>query len=135
MSILSPYLLFDGSCETAMTFYQSCLGGDLAITEVGNSPVRDTMPASLHGKVLNAHLKSANLDLYASDRLSQNETPVRGNRVCLFLHASSFAELEPYFKKLSDGADVTNPPAQIPVGVYAALNDKFGVRWMFMARS
>ena len=135
MSILAPYLLFDGSCESAMTFYQSCLGGDLTITKVGNSPIRDAVPASQHGKALNAHLKSVNLELFSSDWLAQDETPVRGNTVCVFLHAGSFAELEPQFKKLSVGADVTNPPKKMPVGVYAALNDKFGVRWMFMANN
>lgn len=135
MTILAPYLLFDGTCENAMAFYQSCLGGDLTITKVGDSPAKDAFAANQHAKVLNAHLKSTSLELFASDWLARDETPVHGNTVCLFLHANSFAELEPLFEKLADGADVTNPPKAMPVGVYAALNDKFRVRWMFLSNN
>ena len=86
-------------------------------------------------RTLNAHLKSVDLELFSSDWLAQDETPVRGYTVCIFLHARSFAELEPQFKRLSVGANVTNPPKELPVGVYAALNDRFGVRGMFMANN
>jgi uncharacterized glyoxalase superfamily protein PhnB len=30
---LTPFLLFDGNCAEAMAFYQSCLNGELTITE------------------------------------------------------------------------------------------------------
>ena len=31
---LTPFLLFNGNCAEAMTFYQSCLGGDLTLQNV-----------------------------------------------------------------------------------------------------
>jgi len=41
------------------------------------------------------------------------------------------SELKAIFEKLSVGANVTDPLRVEPFGTYGALNDKFGVRWMF----
>lgn len=41
---LTPYLLFDGNCAEAMTFYQACLGGELTITKIGDSPMKGQYP-------------------------------------------------------------------------------------------
>jgi PhnB protein len=131
MMTLMPYLLFDGKCKEAMEFYQSCLGGELNLTKVKDSPAKDQMPAINQDKVLNAHLASSKLEISASDWLALNETPVRGNTVCLFLSGGTFAELHALFEKLSAGANVTNPLSATFFGVYGALNDRFGVRWMF----
>jgi PhnB protein len=35
------------------------------------------------------------------------------------------------FERLSEGAEVTDPLKEQFFGTYGALNDKFGVRWMF----
>ncbi len=131
MMKLTPYLLFDGKCREAMEFYRSCLGGKLTLTAVKDSPAKDRMQASQQDKVLNAYLSAGSLEISASDWLARNETPVRGNTVCLFLSGGSFEELKVLFDKLSEGAEVTNPLKEVFYGVYGALNDRFGVRWMF----
>ena len=38
---LAPFLLFDGTCAEAMDFYQGCLGGQLTVTKLGDTPMRD----------------------------------------------------------------------------------------------
>src|SRR5438874_9777055 len=55
---LTPFLLFDGNCAEAMAFYQSCLNGELSITKVANTPMKNQMPPEKHHKVAHAHLKS-----------------------------------------------------------------------------
>ena len=40
----TPFLLFDGNCAEAMTFYQKCLGGDLTLTKLGDTPMKATCP-------------------------------------------------------------------------------------------
>jgi PhnB protein len=100
---------------------------------VKDSPVKDQMPPVQLDKTLNAHLKSGNLEISASDWLRLDETPVRGNTVCLFLSGETFQELKVLFEKLSDEAEVTDPLKEMFFGIYGALNDKFGVRWMFRA--
>jgi PhnB protein len=135
MTTLSPYLLFEGTCREAMDFYRSCLGGELTLTVVKDSPLKEQMPASQHDKVLNARLKSSSMDISASDWLRPDRTPIRGNRACLYLSGGTFKELKSLFEKLSDGADVTDPLSQQFFGTYGALDDKFGVRWMFHTHS
>jgi len=131
MTTLTPYLLFNGTCREAMEFYQSCFGGELTLTKVKDSPAKDHMPAIQQEKVLNARLKKGNLEISASDWLALDETPVRGNTVCLFLSGGTLGELKALFEKLSAGADVTDPLKPMFFGTYGALNDQFGVRWMF----
>lgn len=135
MTRLMPYLLFDGKCSEAMEFYQSVLGGELTVTKVKDSPARNQMQAFQQEKVLNAYLQSSGLEISASDWLALNAAPIRGNTggntVCLFLSGGSYQDLKTLFNKLSLGAEVTNPLKEIVVRFYGALNDKFGVRWMF----
>lgn len=131
MTRLIPYLLFDGKCREAMEFYKSVFGGELMLTKVKDSPARDQMQAFQQEKVLNAHLQSGGLEISASDWLALNETPIRGNTVCLFLSGGTFQDLKTVFDRLSQGAEVTNPLKEVFFGVYGDLNDRFGVRWMF----
>ncbi|PYY12048.1 MAG: VOC family protein [Acidobacteria bacterium] len=131
MTTLTPYLLFDGKCRQAMEFYRSCLGGELIVTAVKDTPAKEQMPTTQHDKVLNARLRSGNLAISASDWLRPDRTPIRGNTLCIYLSGGNFQELKALFAKLSEGAEVTDPLSEQFFGVYGALNDKFGVRWMF----
>jgi PhnB protein len=131
MTSLTPYLLFEGKCQQAMEFYKSCFGGELTATKVKDSPARDFMPAVQQEKILNARLKSGKLEISASDWLMPDRTPIRGNTVCLYLSGGTFEELKALFERLSERAEVTDPLKEQFFGTYGALNDKFGVRWMF----
>jgi PhnB protein len=133
MTTLTPYLLFDGNCHEAMTFYQSCFGGELTAKKVKDSPAKDHMPPVQFDKTINARLKSGNLEISASDWLRLDQTRVPGNTVCLYLSGGTLPELKSFFEKLSQGAEVTDPLQEMFFGVYGALNDRFGVRWMFTA--
>jgi PhnB protein len=131
MTTLTPYLLFDGKCQQAMEFYNSCFGGDLAVTKVKDSPAKDFMAAFQQDKIVNARLRNGKLEISASDWLRPAQTPIRGNTVCLYLSGGTLEELKTLFERLSDGAEVTDPLKEQFFGTYGALNDKFGVRWMF----
>src|SRR6266700_5313717 len=131
MTTLTPYLLFDGKCQQAMEFYKFCFGGELAETKVKDSPAKDFMAAFQQEKIVNARLRSGQLEISASDWLRPDRTPIRGNTVCLYLSGGTFEELKTLFERLSEGAEVTDPLKEQFFGPYGALNDKFGVRWMF----
>lgn len=131
MPTLTTYLLFDGQCRQAMEFYKSCFGGELRITQVKDSPAKQWMPAAQQDKVINARLRSEKMDISASDWLRPDRTAIRGNTVCLYLSGGSLRELKSLFEKLSEGAEVTDSLKEQFFGTYGALNDKFGVRWMF----
>ncbi len=131
MTTLSSYLLFDGNCRRAMEFYRSCLGGELILVLVKDTPAKQRMSESQHDKVLNARLRGRTFDISASDWLRPDQTPIRGNTTCLYLSGGTFQELKSLFEKLSEGAEITDSLNQQFFGAYGALNDQFGVRWMF----
>ena len=131
MTTLTPYLLFDGKCQQAMEFYKSCSGGELAATKVKDSPATDFMPAVQQEKIVNARLRKGKMEISASDWLRPAQTPIRGNTVCLYLSGGTLEELKGLFERLSEGAEVTDPLKEQFFGTYGALNDRFGVRWMF----
>lgn len=131
MTTLSTFILFNGNCQQAMEFYKICFGGELIQTSIGQSPMKNAFPENMHSKIVNARLVAKNVDISASDWLRPTQTPVKGNMVCLYLSGGTPAQLKTLFDKLSEGADVTDPLRVEPFGVYGALNDKFGVRWMF----
>ena len=131
---LTPYLLFNGNCREAMEFYKTCLGGELELTKVKDSGAKDHLPAFQQEKVVNAKVRSGIMEISASDWLRPDKTPVRGNTVCIYLSGGSFDSLKTLFERLSEGAEVTDPLRSQFFGVYGALNDKFGVRWMFVSQ-
>ena len=129
MTTLTPYLLFDGKCQQAMEFYKSCFGGELAATKVRIlQPKISCLPLSTRKSSMPG---SEMASWRFPDWLRPAQTPIRGNTVCLYLSGGTLEELKTLFERLSDGAEVTDPLKEQFLGTYGALNDKFGVRWMF----
>ena len=56
MLACTPFLLFDGNCAEAMTFYHQCLGGELTLTRLGDTPMKDQFPVEKHDRIIKAHL-------------------------------------------------------------------------------
>jgi PhnB protein len=130
---LTPYLLFDGNCAEAMTFYQSCLGGELTLTKVSDTPVKDQTPPEQHNKITYAHLKSGAIEFSATDWLHRTRVPKQGNTVALYLNGGKYSELKAIFDKLSVGApkELLDELRDLPFGTYGHLADKYGVHWFF----
>jgi PhnB protein len=130
---VTTYLLLDGNCKEALEFYHSVFGGELTLTTVGESPMKAMFPPAFHARVVNARLKGALVDISASDWLSPSEKPLMGNMVCFYVSGGTPEQTTTIFQKLAQGANVTDPLTEQPFGLYGALNDRFGVRWMFHA--
>ena len=130
---LCPFLLFDGNCAEAMRFYQSCLGGELEITLVRDTPMKDHAPETLHDKVAYAHLRSDSIEISATDWQHQTRLPRQGNTVGLYLSGGAHPELKDVFDKLAVGADpnLLDELRELPVGIYGHLADRYGVHWFF----
>jgi PhnB protein len=130
----TPFLLFDGNCAEAMTFYNECLGGELAMTKLGDSPMKDMLPPEKHGRIINAHLKSGELEISATDWMASHEfDPVQGNTTAIFVTGDSYDELKPVFDKLKDGTNNTRLQElhDMPFGTYGQFYDRYGVQWIF----
>lgn len=51
----TPYLLFDGNCAEAMTFYRDCLGGTLVLAKLGDTAMKVRFPSEQHGRIINKY--------------------------------------------------------------------------------
>ncbi len=133
MMNLTPFLLFDGKCAEAMAFYQSCLGGDLTITRLGDTPMGNDAPPEQQHKVTYAHLKCDSVELSATDWLHPTRVPTPGNTVAVYLQAEDYGELRAAFDKLAVGADeeLLDDLRDMPFGSYGHLADRYGVHWFF----
>lgn len=130
----TPFLLFDGNCAKAMTFYHQCLGGELTLTKLGDTPMKDQFPSDKHDRIINAYLKSGALEISATDWMAAPEfDPVEGNMFAIFITGSSYDELKPIFDKLKDGENNERLQElhEMPFGVYGQFYDKYGVQWIF----
>ena len=130
---LSPFLLFEGNCAQAMAFYQSCLGGDLTITRVRDTPMAGQMPAEQQEKVVYAQLKNGPIEFSATDWLHRTRKPKQGNTVAMYVNGADYTELRAVFDKLAVGADgdLLDDLRDMPFGTYGHLADRYGVHWFF----
>jgi hypothetical protein len=91
-----------------MSFYYQCLGGELTITKLGDTPMKDRFPSHQHERIINAHLKSEAVEFSASDWMaSPSHGPVRGNMSALFVTGDSYEELQPIFLRALGMATTT----------------------------
>jgi PhnB protein len=127
MAPIHSYLRFNGNAKEAFAFYQSCLGGELTITTVGNSPMAAYMPEK-KDQVFHAQLKHGDLVLLGSDMVGE-EGLIKGNSMVLTLVCTSKDEAERLFPKLSAGGKIGHPLSEQPFGGIGDFSDKFGVDW------
>jgi PhnB protein len=130
---LTPFLLFEGNCAEAMTFYQACFGAELTLTQVSDMPTKDQFPPQHQHKIANAHLKSGAIEFTATDWLHPTRAPRQGNMVAMYINGGKYSELRAIFDKLSVGADkaLLDDLRDLPFGSYGHLADKYGVHWFF----
>jgi PhnB protein len=130
MAKLNAYLTFSGNCKEAMEFYKSCLGGELTLMTVGESPMAAQTPVAMRDSIMHSLLTSGSINLMASDMMGQGEFKP-GNTIHLCLVCESKEEIERLFAKLSQGAQAVRPLKEEFFGTYGDLTDKFGFGWMF----
>ena len=129
-----PFLLFDGNCAEAMTFYHKCLGGELILTRLGDTPMREQFPPDKHERIINANLKSGAIEFSATDWMAAPAyEPQYGDIFAIFVVGDGYDELKTVFDKLSEGAqsDRFQPLHDMPFGTYGQFFDKYGIHWIF----
>ncbi|RKR05412.1 PhnB protein [Flavobacterium sp. 90] len=130
MTTINSYLTFNGNCREAMTFYKECLGGELVIQTVDESPVSEQLPSQMKKCILHSMLKSDNLIIMGSDMSPQNL--IKGNAVSLMLNFSSEEETRKTYASLSRYGNASQPLEIMFWGaLFGHLTDKFGNQWMF----
>lgn len=129
----TPFLLFDGNCAEAMSFYNACLGGKLVLTKLGDTPMKEMFPSEKHGRIINAHLKSGAVEISASDWMASPAfEPRLGNMSALFVTGTD-DEVKAVFDTLAVGAERERFQElhAMPFGTYGQFYDRYGVQWIF----
>ena len=130
MTQINGYLTFNGNCRTAMQFYKDCLGGELTLQTIGESPLADKMPPTMKASVLHALLKKDGLILMGSDMVGERGL-IKGNGISLVINCSSEEEIRNYYAKLSAQGTADHPLAISFWGaLFGDLTDKYGNQWM-----
>lgn len=130
MTTINAYIGFNGDCRKAMEFYKKCIGGELMIQLVGESPIAGQCPEAVHGHVLHSSLTQGSIVLMATD-MTGPDGYIKGNNVALSLNCSSEEEINSFYAKLSGGGKILD---DLKVSFWGALfgcfTDKFGITWM-----
>ena len=134
----TPFLLFDGNCAEAMNFYHECIGGQLTLTKLGDTPMKDQLSPEKHHRIINAHLQSGAIDISATDWMASPAfEPKQGNTFAIFVVGETYDELKTIFDNLAEGAEQERFQAlhDMPFGTYGQFYDKYGVQWIFRQRN
>ncbi|GAB3646321.1 VOC family protein [Echinicola sediminis] len=130
MSRIITYLTFNGNCKKAMTFYRDCLGGELHLQTIGESPNSDHLPSSMKGFILQAFLENQQLSLMGTDMANEIGLS-KGNTVSLYIACKNRQEMQRYFSKLSENGKITQPISTNHWGnLFGTLTDQFGHHWI-----
>jgi len=130
MSQINSYLTFSGNCREAMTFYKECLGGELFIQTIGESPMADKLPGKMKDYILHSTLTKGSLVLMGSDMVPENGL-IKGNAVSLSLNCASEEEIKTCYNKLAAGGRQDHPLEDTFWGaLFGDLTDKYGNHWL-----
>ena len=133
MTIINPYINFNGNAEEAFNFYKSVFGGEFGSIvrfkdlESNEFPI----PEEDAHKIMRITLPIGGNTLIAND-VPEGLGPVNEheNRSKIAISADSREEADRIFAGLSVGGEVEMPMDESPWGTYFAMfRDKYGIEW------
>lgn len=131
MKETNTYLIFNGNCREAMTFYAKCLGAELQLSTFSETP---GCPAPPEAKDRIMHARIAKGDttfLMASDNMPGMPFQ-QGDNFSIAIQCESAQETDRLFNALADKGKVTMPLGQtFWAARFGMLTDRFGINWMF----
>lgn len=113
-----------------MEFYKECLGGELKVQTLEDTPRAELFPDSFKGFVVQAALKKDGMLLMGTDMVDREL--VRGNSVSILLGASNEEQLQEYYQNLKRESVSAHPLDKTHWGnLFGSLVDKYGNEWLF----
>lgn len=128
---INPYLIFNGDCKAAFTFYAQALQGRIDVMmSFGESPAREQFPSDLHNLIIHTCLSVDDQRIMGSDTTPDRPTDDMAG-CSISLNVDSIAEAERVFAALSEDGSVQMPlEATFWAARFGMLVDRFGVSWM-----
>lgn len=135
MASVNVYLIFNGNCEEAFTYYKSVFGGEFAyLGRFKDMPAAEgqTVTPEEENRIMHVSLPiSKETILMGSDTAGEWASKFKeGNNFSLSIAANSKEEANTLFIALSTNGIVKMPLADTFWGSYfGMLTDKFGINW------
>lgn len=129
---LITHLGFTGQCEEAFRFYETCLGGKIAMMmKYGESPMAAQTEESWRDKVMHAALYVGDAVIMGADAPPGRGSKPSGFCAAIQLKGDEEAEAKRIFAALSEGANVQMPLAPtFWAKQFGMLIDRYGTPWM-----
>lgn len=126
----TPYLILNGKAAEAVPFYQRALGAEvIALQRFGE--VQNNCPEAMKNSVMHAELRAGEATLMMSDG-SPDTKQTPGGAVNVALNFDNSTQARKCFEALSEKGAVFQPLMDAPWGaLFGALQDQYGVNWMF----
>jgi PhnB protein len=129
MRDFTTYLIFDGDCRAAMTFYKNCLDADLDILSYSDAPTK--MPEEAKDRTMHARLSKGKATIMASDNMP-GMAYTKGDNFSISIDCESVEEIDRLFHALGENGNVTMPLQKtFWAARFGMLTDQFGINWMF----
>lgn len=126
---INPYLVFNGTCAEAMTFYNKVLGGKLDMMKFAGTPAAEHVPASSKDKIMHACLSFGDQCVMASD--SMPGQPEDMKEMSVTLHYDKPGDADRAFTALSEKGNITMPIGEtFWAKRFGTFVDRFGTPWM-----
>jgi len=130
---VQAYLMFNGSCEEAVRFYQQALGAKLEMMmrfdEAPDPPPPGMLPPGAEKKVMHSSFRIGDTVVMASDGMSLDGPRFHG--FSLSIVVPDEAQADRVFSALTEGGKVTMPLGRTFWSPrFGMLEDRFGVSWM-----
>ena len=130
ITMLTPYLVFDGTAAQAIALYEKALGARTErLMHAGDIPGEKVPEAAKH-RIVHAFLRVGDAALMVMD--GHGDKPVaKDTNVIVSLTSTDLAETTRAFDALAQGGQVTMPLHDAFWGAkFGMLTDAFGIRWM-----
>ena len=129
MKDINTYLIFNGNCREAMTFYGKYLGAELQLATFADMP--GDVPKDAKDRIMHARLTKGSATLMASDNMPGMPFQ-QGNNFFVSVSCESVQESEKLFTAFGEQGKVTMPLQETFWATrFGMLTDQFGIHWMF----
>jgi PhnB protein len=128
---INPYLIFNGNCKAAFTFYAQSLPGEIeAMMTFGETPAGEHVPKDLHNLIIHTRLVVGDQAIMGSDTTPDRPVDDMAG-FSVSLNVDSIAEADRVFTALSEDGTVQMALEQtFWAARFGMLVDRFGVSWM-----
>ncbi len=125
-----PYVMFNGQCQAAFTFYARSLGGTIeAMLTHEGTPMAEHVPPEWRQKIIHARLRLGDGVLLGADALPAYYQKPQG--VSVSVAVTQPAEAERFFHALAENGTVRMPIQEtFWAARFGMLVDQFGISWM-----